>query len=107
MESALRRELAGLVSVVNARGGFFLWARFPDGVDTDALLQRAVAHGTLYVPGSAFYVEHRGSGHARLSFSAPSRERIDEGISRLARAVREEMDGPGRRPTAAAGWQSE
>lgn len=91
LEQALHRELDGLVSWPTPKGGFFLWASFPDKVNTDTLLTRAVAHGVLYVPGSAFYVEHRADNHARLSFSAPSHERIEAGIRRLAAAVREEL----------------
>jgi len=91
VEEALRRELGGLVSWPAPRGGFFLWASFPDRLNTDALLPRAVARGVLYVPGSAFYVGHAADNRARLSFSAASPERLVTGIQRLALAVREEL----------------
>ena len=87
---ALARELAGHVSWTTPKGGFFVWTTFP-GLNTDLLLTRAVACGVLYVPGSAFFVEHRGDSHARLSFAAPSHERLVEGVKRLAAAVREEL----------------
>src|SRR5206468_4050612 len=86
MEQALARELGGVVSWPRPRGGFFLWAAFPETIDTDALLQRAIARGVVYVAGSAFFVDGRRGNLARLSFSAPSIERIDEGIRRLAAA---------------------
>jgi 2-aminoadipate transaminase len=89
MEQALTREIGDLVSWPRPKGGFFLWASFAGEVDTDALLDRAVAHGVVYVAGSAFFVDGRRSHHARLAFSAPSHERIEEGIRRLGRAVRE------------------
>jgi 2-aminoadipate transaminase len=92
MERALARELDGLVSWSTPRGGFFLWASFRRGISTDALLARAVKHGVLYVPGSAFYVGPHAGNEARLSFAAPSRERIDSGISRLASAVHGELE---------------
>jgi DNA-binding transcriptional MocR family regulator len=44
----------------------------------------------VYVAGSAFFVDGRSGPLARLSFSAPSHQRIEEGIRRLADAVREE-----------------
>lgn len=99
MEQALHRELGELVSWPAPKGGFFLWAAFPPGIDTDALLARARAHGVVYVPGSAFFVEHRGADRARLSFSAPSPEQIEAGIRRLAAALREELGAKGKRPT--------
>ncbi len=91
MEQALRRELGDLVSWPEPKGGFFLWAALPESIDTDTLLTRALAHAVVYVAGSAFYVDGRRSNRMRLSFSAPSIERIDQGIGRLARAVREEL----------------
>ena len=81
MEQALRRELSGLVSWSTPKGGFFLWATFHEGIDTDVLLERAIARGVLYVPGSAFFVDAHSGADARLSFSAPSPERIDAGIA--------------------------
>jgi len=91
MERALARELGDLVSWPAPKGGFFLWATFPDRVNTDVLIDRAVAHRVVYVAGSAFYVDGRTGSLARLSFSAPSAARIEEGIRRLAVAVREAL----------------
>ena len=91
MERALRRELGDLVTWPAPKGGFFLWAAFPARLNTDALLPRAIARGVVYVAGSAFYVDGRTGNLARLAFSAPSAERVDEGIRRLAAAVRDEL----------------
>jgi 2-aminoadipate transaminase len=92
MEEALRRELGDLVAWPEPKGGFFLWAAFPESINTDALLTRALAHAVIYVAGSAFYVDERSSHRARLSFAAASVERIDLGVQRLAQAVLEELD---------------
>ena len=67
-------------------------ASFGPGIDTDALLRRAIAHGVVFVPGSAFYVEARHLDRARLSFSAPPPAQIEAAVSRLAGAVREELE---------------
>jgi 2-aminoadipate transaminase len=91
LEQALKRELGELVSWPEPKGGFFLWAAFPDGVDTDALLPRAVRHGVVFVPGSAFFVEPHHINRARLSFSAPKGEQIRTAAARLASALREEL----------------
>jgi 2-aminoadipate transaminase len=92
MEQALRREFGDRVTWPEPKGGFFLWASFGRDVDTDALLDRAVAHSVVYVAGSAFFIDGRHSEYARLSFSAPSHERIGEGIRRLAAAVRDDVE---------------
>jgi 2-aminoadipate transaminase len=91
MEQALRRELGDLLSWPEPKGGFFLWASFPDGINTDAMLTRAIDHSVVYVAGSAFFIDGRSGNLARLSFSAPSAERIEEGIARLGKTVRDEL----------------
>ena len=45
----------------------------------------------IYVAGEAFFVDGDGHHILRLSFSAPTPERIDEGVTRLAAAIREEL----------------
>ena len=84
MEGALRRELGDRLTWPAPKGGFFLWATLPDGVDDNALLERALEQRLVFVIGSAFYVNGTGHNRIRLSFSAPPAERIEEGVRRLA-----------------------
>lgn len=91
MVAALRQELGDAISWPDPRGGFFLWASLPEGLDADRLIERAVEHGVVYVPGSAFYVSRGGADRIRLSFSAPAHDTIREGVTRLAAAIREEQ----------------
>src|SRR5262249_55735416 len=95
MERALARELGDQVTWPAPRGGFFLWATFPGRVDTESMLSRAIAERVVYVAGSAFFVDGRTGPLARLSFSAPSPDRIDEGIRRLGAALRNELQAAG------------
>ena len=94
MVAALKTELGNDISGPDPRGGFFLWATLPAAIDADRLLDRAVQHGVVYVAGSAFFVNGAGRNLIRLSFSAPSHDRIREGASRLAAAIREELTEP-------------
>jgi 2-aminoadipate transaminase len=100
MVGALRRELNDTVAWPDPKGGFFLWLTLPDQLDTGLMIPRAVDNGVVYVAGEAFFVtpseqgESRGSEGRRtmrLSFSAPTQGRIEEGVVRLARTVREEL----------------
>jgi 2-aminoadipate transaminase len=105
LEQALRRELDGHVTWPEPKGGFFLWASFAHGLDADGLLRRAIAHGVVFVPGSAFYAEPGVIDRARLSFSEQPAARIETAVARLAGAVREELGlkgASGREPQA--GW---
>lgn len=91
MECALRRTMAGRVRWAQPRGGFFLWAEFEEGIDDRALFTQAVSERVSFVIGSAFFVDGGGHRFARLSFSNPSPERIDEGVTRLKRALDNSM----------------
>jgi 2-aminoadipate transaminase len=93
MVEALQKEFGREVTWPSPRGGFFLWATLPAPIDADVMIARAVEHGVIYVAGEAFFVDGAGSGRniVRLSFSAPSHERIREGVARLGVTVREEL----------------
>jgi 2-aminoadipate transaminase len=91
MVSALREAFGTTLQWPEPRGGFFLWATLPDGVDANAMIPRALEHGVIYVAGEAFFVDGSGATFVRLSFSAPSVDRIREGVKRFAAAVNEEI----------------
>ena len=73
-------------------GGFYTWVKLPPGLDSKAMLPRAVTARVAYVPGTAFYANGAGSDHMRLSFCFPTPERIREGIRRLAGVVAGESE---------------
>jgi DNA-binding transcriptional MocR family regulator len=84
----LRSALGDLLTWPEPKGGFFLWAKLPDGYDGDALLEHAIAQKVIFVAGSAFYVDGTGQERIRLSFSHPTEERLNEGARRLAAAMK-------------------
>jgi 2-aminoadipate transaminase len=88
MEDALHRELGTTLTWPAPKGGFFLWATLPAGQTDTALLERALEARLVFVIGSAFYVDGTGHDTIRLSFSAPTEERIVEGVKRLAGIIR-------------------
>lgn len=92
MERSLRQALGELVSWPEPKGGFFLWLTLPAAIDADAMIPRAVEHGVIYVAGEAFFVDAHAAHTMRLSFSAPTVAQIGEGVSRLAAAIRAELD---------------
>jgi 2-aminoadipate transaminase len=81
-------------------GGFYVWLTLPEGLDSQAMLPRAVTERVAYVPGTAFYADGFGTQEMRLSYCFPTPERIREGVRRLAGVVEAELDlvrtfGPG------------
>lgn len=95
---ALARRMPPGVTWTEPRGGFSLLLTLPEGLDAAELLPRALERGVAYTPGAVFFVDGGGERTLRLSFSAVPAERIEEGIRRLAEAVREALRRPaGRR----------
>ena len=91
-------------------GGFYVWLTVPEGVDTKAMLPRAVTARVAYASGTGFYADGLGSRQLRLSYCYPTPERITEGVRRLARVLEAELDvvrtfGSGARPGLNSGPQ--
>ncbi|MGE5674428.1 MAG: PLP-dependent aminotransferase family protein [Mycobacterium leprae] len=72
------------------QGGFFIWLNTP-GVDTMAMLPRALQAGVAYIPGKHFYFQPgTGLEQLRLSFSYLPPEAMTEGVERLAAVLKAE-----------------
>jgi 2-aminoadipate transaminase len=79
-------------------GGMFFWVELPAGVDSEALLVKAVARGVAFVPGAPFFAGAARANTLRLSFVTVGVDLIERGIAALAAALRdlrEEPEGAG------------
>jgi 2-aminoadipate transaminase len=91
MLESLAAEMPVEVDWTRPRGGFFVWLTLPRGIDTSALLAKAIGRRVAYVPGRGFYDDGSGGDQLRLCFSFPPSERIREGVSRLAELLHDEL----------------
>jgi DNA-binding transcriptional MocR family regulator len=91
MLEELSRHLSDIAAWSVPTGGFFVWLRLPDGMDSKELLPSALQARVAYVPGRAFYADGSGGREMRLSFCFPTSDRIREGVRRLARVIHEQM----------------
>jgi DNA-binding transcriptional MocR family regulator len=73
-------------------GGFYVWLTVPEGVDSKAMLPRAVTARVAYASGTGFYADGLGSRQLRLSYCYPTPERIAEGVRRFAAVLEAELD---------------
>jgi len=87
MSAAIHRMLGDRIRWSPPRGGFFLWAALDGGLSARSVLRFAQGRGVIFVVGSAFFVDGSGPEYLRLSFSAPSPDRIEDGVRRLAEAI--------------------
>lgn len=88
LADAFVEQLGDSIQFHRPEGGMFLWARFPDLSNTDALLQTCILEGVAFVPGGAFTIDQVPNANARFSFSALDPEHLQIAAARVARAVR-------------------
>ncbi|HEX5782129.1 MAG TPA: PLP-dependent aminotransferase family protein [Solirubrobacteraceae bacterium] len=84
--SALRRDLPE-AEFSPPEGGYFMWVVLPEEVKVAELETAASERGVIFVKGTDFLLDG-GENTLRLAYSGVTPEQIDEGVSRLAEAVR-------------------
>src|SRR5438874_1274851 len=89
MMEALERHLAGEYRAERPNGGHHVWVQLLRPVDERALYREAVRQGVTFTPGGTVTVERMPLTSLRLSFSLVDADELNEGVRRLARALRE------------------
>jgi 2-aminoadipate transaminase len=92
MLAALAEHFPAAATWTEPEGGLFIWATLPDYIDTEDLLAKALRSDVAFVPGKAAYVDGRGAHSMRLNFSGVNSEEIREGIMRIGRVIREQVE---------------
>lgn len=92
MLEALEQSMPTGAEWTRPRGGLFLWARFPEQIDTTNLLARALRSNVAFVPGRAAYTDGRGGNAMRLNFSGVDEAEIREGVRRIGAVVTEQLE---------------
>jgi 2-aminoadipate transaminase len=87
--AALERHLPGEYRVDVPTGGHHLWVILKRPVDERGLYSESARQGVTFTPGGAVTAERRSQTAMRLSFSLLDPPELDEGVRRLARAIRE------------------
>jgi DNA-binding transcriptional MocR family regulator len=88
MMRSVAQRLGDEVHVSEPRGGHHVWLTFRRHLDERLLVAEAMREGVSFTPGGATTVEGDGLAGLRLSFALLDEQRIDEGVRRLAVAVR-------------------
>ena len=89
MLDALRRYAPDGMRWNTPLGGYYLWARLPDGLRAARLLDDARHAGVTFMPGDMFAVDEDDSSHIRLNFVRPDSQQIAPGIRLLCDTIAE------------------
>lgn len=96
MLNALERHFPDCASWIKPKTGVFIWVVLPPEVDTGELLKESVERERIaFLPGHAFSILYNrdAANCMRLNFSNSSPARIEEGIERLGRILKETLAG--------------
>ena len=88
MVSMIEKHFPEEIKCTKPEGGMFLWATLPEKLSSLHLFKLATEKKVAFVPGRAFYVDGGGDNTLRLNFSNSDREKIEEGIKRLAKVMK-------------------
>src|SRR4030095_13080117 len=89
MLASLEKNLRGKATWTQPEGGMFLMVKLLGEVNATHLLRCALERRVAFVPGEEFYLESEGKNTLRLNFTNAKPREIQEGVARLAAAVRD------------------
>ncbi len=91
MLNAFRKYMPEGVSWTEPEGGLFLFLTLPEYMDAEELFKIAIEENVAFVLGNVFHCDGSGRNTMRLNFSYLSKEKNDEGVQRLANAIKKLM----------------
>ncbi|MEO8366915.1 MAG: PLP-dependent aminotransferase family protein [Pseudoxanthomonas sp.] len=101
MLAAMDKYFPGEASWNQPEGGMFIWVDLPEGIDSNALLAKAIEQNVAFVPGAPFYATDPKPNTLRLSFVTVTADKIQAGVEILGKLLKAEIAARGK-DTAAA-----
>jgi 2-aminoadipate transaminase len=93
MVAAIEENFPQEVHSTRPEGGMFLWVTLPERLSALELFNRAVEEKVAFVPGTPFFVDGGGKSNMRLNFSNSDEDKIEEGIQRLGKIMKNLLVG--------------
>jgi len=91
MLAAFRKYMPEGVKWTEPEGGLFLFMTLPEYMDAEELFKIAIQENVAFVLGTVFHCDGSGKNTLRMNFSYMSKEMNEEGVKRLATAIRKMM----------------
>ena len=92
---AEKLEAFGIEPWIMPRGGFLLWCRFPDGIDTGKVAQRCIEDGVVMAPGNVFSPAQVAGAFMRFNVTQTNDQRVYRTLEKSLKSVGQEMKAGG------------
>ncbi|WP_432667248.1 PLP-dependent aminotransferase family protein [Wukongibacter baidiensis] len=89
MIEAIKNEFPDGIKYTHPEGGLFIWVELPSQINSREVLDRCLDNDVAFVPGGSFFPNGGNENTLRLNYSNMTEERIEEGIIRIAKVLRE------------------
>ena len=89
MVGAMEKYFPKNVKYTIPKGGMFSWVTLEEGKSSVDLFNKAIKKNVAFVPGDPFYVNEKNVNTLRLNYTNADSKTIEEGIIRLADAMKE------------------
>jgi putative alanine--glyoxylate aminotransferase (alanine--glyoxylate transaminase) (agt) len=91
MINSFKKYMPEGVTWTEPEGGLFLFLTLPSYMDAEELFKIAIEEKVAFVLGTTFYCDGGGKNTLRCNFSYMSKEKNEEGVKRLAGAIKKLM----------------
>lgn len=95
-ETVRRLARTGLGIWTEPRGGLFVWAELPDGLDAARVARHALADGVVFAPGNVFSASHGATSFLRFNVSRCKGPAVFDALTRAMDAARRDERAPAR-----------
>ncbi len=85
-QAAQRLAPLGIVPWTMPRGGFYLWCRLPEGLDSADIARRCMDAGVILAPGNVFSISQSAAPFVRFNVAQMEGDRVYEAL-RIAMAA--------------------
>ena len=91
MVETMERELPSCCKFTKPDGGLFTWIELPEYMNAKELQLKCLEKKVAFVPGGTFYPNGGHENTMRLNYSCMPEEKIVQGITALAEAIKENL----------------
>ena len=91
MVETMERELPDCCKFTRPDGGLFTWIELPEYMDARELQMKCLEKKVAFVPGGSFFPNGGHENTMRLNYSCMPEDKIVQGITALAQAIKENL----------------